>query len=833
MASRYWVGGTASWDGIAGTKWAETSGGPGGFSVPTTADDVFFDALSTGVCTIATGNIGAKSVDCTGFAGTITGTALLTVNGSVTVGTATTWTHTGTVSIEGTGTLTTAGKTFSALAISGAGITVQLGDALNISTRSITVVQGTFTTNNYSVTAGVLVSNNTNTRTINLGSSTVSLSGLTAINFTQVSGLTFNAGTSQINFSAGNVTVVGGVTFYNVSYTVVGAINISGGNTFNNLTIAGRTTVGISVISVSNDQIINGTLTLSVGISPASRTFIRSATIGATRTLTCAAVAALTDVDFRDITIAGAAAPVSGTRLGDGKGNTGITFAAAKTVYWRNATSTGWGSTTATWAATDGGTADATLFPLAQDTAVFPASYPNTGATISITAAYNLGTIDMSARTGNTMTLSCAVSPTVYGSWTNGTGTTLSGVGFISYSGRNTQTITSAGRAFTQGLTIASPGGTVQLADAYASNVSSLGAFFFTHGTFVANDYSVTLTGASSGAFFPGAESRVLSMGSGTWTIAGSNGWSAGSGLVVSGTSVISLTSASAKSFSGGEVQTYPTLNQGGTGTLTINGNNKFSNLTNTAIGRIQFTGGTVNELGAFSINGVSGNLLQLGSTNTTPAILSKPTAWNVGANSTDAGNNTGLSFTGTNPDFLSISYITGVPAGAISVVASGSEATAAVGSIQIVTTARVDTNGVQAQASVGNPSVAFGIRVTLTGVQAQAQLGSLTVTLGAGVPVTGVQAQAQLGTLSAGASNARTSVSGVYVVGSVGTTLVWGLVNDTQPADWHNINDSQDPGWAPVNTEQPADWHNINDSQAPGWVPVSNAQPPSWAPVD
>jgi hypothetical protein len=36
-ASRYWVGGTANWDGTAGTKWALTSGGharAAGFTVP-------------------------------------------------------------------------------------------------------------------------------------------------------------------------------------------------------------------------------------------------------------------------------------------------------------------------------------------------------------------------------------------------------------------------------------------------------------------------------------------------------------------------------------------------------------------------------------------------------------------------------------------------------------------------------------------------------------------------------------------------------------------------------------------------------------------------------
>ena len=44
MADRYWVGGTAAWDGTAGTKWALTSGGAGGQAIPTSADDVFFDA---------------------------------------------------------------------------------------------------------------------------------------------------------------------------------------------------------------------------------------------------------------------------------------------------------------------------------------------------------------------------------------------------------------------------------------------------------------------------------------------------------------------------------------------------------------------------------------------------------------------------------------------------------------------------------------------------------------------------------------------------------------------------------------------------------------------
>ena len=98
MADRYWVGGTASWDGTAGTKWAATSGGAGGESVPTSADDVFFDANSSGTCTVASGNTGAKSVTCTGFTGGLTLGSSLQVSGNFTLVSGMTYTHAGVAS---------------------------------------------------------------------------------------------------------------------------------------------------------------------------------------------------------------------------------------------------------------------------------------------------------------------------------------------------------------------------------------------------------------------------------------------------------------------------------------------------------------------------------------------------------------------------------------------------------------------------------------------------------------------------------------------------------------------------------------------------------------
>jgi hypothetical protein len=46
MADRYWVGGSGTWDTTSTTNWSDTSGGAGGASVPTAADNVFFDSES-------------------------------------------------------------------------------------------------------------------------------------------------------------------------------------------------------------------------------------------------------------------------------------------------------------------------------------------------------------------------------------------------------------------------------------------------------------------------------------------------------------------------------------------------------------------------------------------------------------------------------------------------------------------------------------------------------------------------------------------------------------------------------------------------------------------
>ena len=677
----YWVGGTGNWSST--TKWATSSGGVSGAAIPTSLDTVTFDSASNATAYTATIDGALSIARCAAFtmagpaSGNVTfaGGVQIAFHGNVSfAATGITRTYVGSMDCVGNGsyTFTTNGLTLgSNITITGIDSTWTLGSALNIGSLSLTVTYGIFNTSasNYAITCLALSSSSSNIRSILLNSSLISASGNAL--FGTITNLTFSVGTSQINFSGTNTTFAGGsLTFNNVSFTSAAAtiIGFTGANTFNNLTFTGRTTVGINAVTITANQTINGTLTLGAGTAAAYRTFLASDTIGTPRTLTVNALAAgAADIDFRDIVVTGAAAPLTGTRFGDAKGNSGITFPVAKTVYYRQTGSANWATSgTGSWSLTSGGAFDATAFPLAQDTAVFPAAtYPASGSTTSINASYNIGTIDMSLRTSNLMTLETGTtSPTIYGDWTNGTGITLSGSNQSVFAGRgNTQTITSAAKVFTFPIATSNIGGTVILSDAFSVSASGA-AIVLNNGTFNANNNNVSLTNAAASFSSSNSNIRTLAIGSGTWTIAGTIPWIAAStNLTVTGTGTISLTSASGKTFIGAGVSySGITLNQGGLGTLTISGNNTFANITKTAVGATTINlAATTQTVGAFTAAGTAGNLLTItGTSAASPATLiytgvgvistvdyvvptfvrAYPTTstWFAGANSTNGG---------------------------------------------------------------------------------------------------------------------------------------------------------------------------------------------------
>lgn len=659
MADRYWVGGTASWDGTAGTKWALTSGGAGGQAVPTTADDVFFSSASTGTVTVTTGS--AKSINCTGFTGTITGIGSITVAGSVTLVAGMTYTHTGTVSITGTGTLTTAGKTFGTLSVGG---TVTLGDALNTSTRNVTITLGTFNTNNFNVSCLRFNSTNSNVRAINLGSSTLTVETL---DFTTSTNLTFNAGTSQI--SASTNFRGGSQTFYNVTVspaTVSITTSLTGNNIFNNLTtkFTGGTGAGETACVISGDQIINGTYNCS-GDLFSRRSFIRSNVAGLQRTLTVATFSG-NNCAFRDIALAGAASGSTPTGAGDCDGNSGIVFSAPKTVY-RVGTSNTWFGVSS-WALTSGGSGSDSNFPLGQDAIIIDNGAAPTGALILGTNNANIRSLDCTNRT-SALTLTFTGSSNYYGDLRLSNAiTTASSSGTINFFHRNTvASIVTAGVTVAPSVLVQALNGTVKFLDAYNSTSS----ISLTAGTLDANNFNITVFGFTTS----GTNARTLTMGSGLWTITGSAAsvWDTSTTTNLTfnkDTADISITanSGSGRIFDGGGLS-YNKLIFSGTSindSTTINGANSFtefaSNRTTAYVVRFGTNGNTI---GTWSISGTPGNLVTVNSstatvrrtftlTNVATGIdyLSikdigelSDNKFYVGANSTDGGNNDNVYF--------------------------------------------------------------------------------------------------------------------------------------------------------------------------------------------
>lgn len=204
----------------------------------------------------------------------------------------------------------------------------------------------------------------------------------------------------------------------------------------------------------------------------------------------------------------------------------------------------------------------------------------------------------------------------VYGDFTmSSTMTAPAGTSTITFSGTNAtpRVITTAGVTIDQNVTFNGSGGAWSFADDFS--VGATRTLTLTNGTLDANNKNVSI-----GSFALGSGTKTLALGSGTWTVAGAN-WNANTnvtGLTVSAsTGVISMTSGSTKTFAGGG-KTWPTLNQGGTGALTVQQSNTFTNITNTVQpATITLTAGTTQTVSTFTASGTSGNLITLNSSST------------------------------------------------------------------------------------------------------------------------------------------------------------------------------------------------------------------------
>jgi hypothetical protein len=401
MADRYWVGGSGNWNDTA--RWAATSGGAGGQTVPTAADNAYFDDESdTGSAFTVTVNASSTclnliigdgvTVDALDQTMTLAGSSALAISGSLFFpATNFSRTYSGVITLTGsaaTKTINTNGiqLTTTDLIVNSSGSAYDLQSSLDVG-NYIYIQAGTLNTNDYTLTGGLARTAQPGTATLNLGASTFNLrrmfvnSGITPI--------TINPGTSLTialsSFQSENEAIWAGATWNDFRFDCVefrgqrafeGATNL----TFNNLTISPRTSTGTNVICIAVDLTVSGTLTINSGVTDPSRrvwltsrrapAYISSATNSGRATFTIANIDFGYGVILGAINFAGAATPIDLSSLyaGDNGFVSNVIFPTPKTVYWnlsgnQNFLATG-------WATTPTGTPAAINTPLLQDTAV-------------------------------------------------------------------------------------------------------------------------------------------------------------------------------------------------------------------------------------------------------------------------------------------------------------------------------------------------------------------------------------------------------------------------------------------------------------------------------
>lgn len=632
----FYVGGTGNLATAA--NWSSTSGGAGGAGTPTASTDLVLDANSgTGTVTMN------SAIACNSFNASASSVKTFTVTtaGAMTIGSATAglssvaleWSGFTTVTVAQTGTshsfvstsATAQNVNFAGKTVSGSGVTFNgVGGSWKLTgamttgsgTGVFSLSQGSLNTNAQAVTAGSFSSNVALTRSLTLGTSTITvLNGGVAWNAPTTTGLTLSAASATIVLSGpaavmSHASTTGSAgTFGTVNITGSGAagLNISGGTiaTFNRT----GTAVTTDSLAISGAPVVSSSLTFA-GNSITNRLQVFSNSIGSSRGFHFTGSTQLvSNVDFMDY--AGSGTTLAGASLGDCGNNTGVTFTAAVTRF---AVVAGNWSSTATWSSTSGGAGGSTV-PLPQDTVNFNASSAAGTYTVDLPRMCK----DLNC-TGFTRTLSfnSASGQTIFGNVTLSSGGTFSFPHTTILGGRGSQTLTSAGKQVGQ-IQLAAPGGTYTQQD----NLT-LGSNILTHSEGTWADGGFTF-GAASFASTSGVARAVTA--SGVWTLTGTTPITFTTvALTLSmAASTIIVNSSSACTFAGGG-GTFGNLWQSGAGTLTVTGANSFQEILINANRTLTLPASTTTSITAINSFGNAGNLAVLNSSlSGTQATLSIP----------------------------------------------------------------------------------------------------------------------------------------------------------------------------------------------------------------
>lgn len=358
MASRYWVGGNGNWSD-ATNHWSDSSGGaPGAGFLPTSADNVYFDANSLSAISIVTftSNGECLDFDLSGLTYRLTFTASVTIRqfniyGNVinhaTLSVLPIFSNALRMNLVATSTktITSNGGLMGSINFNGIGGKWILQDAF--SGDYITLTNGELDTNEFDVVLSSQLYTASGTKALILYSNS-----FTARSWSNAypNGFTFTYSTSTVILNAINSSVNGGNTFYNLS--LLGVNDYSAEVNFN------------ANIVVLNSLIIQGFNATN------RRLFLKSSIDLTQRTITASNVY-VENADFMDIKGAGSGDWDLSSILGgsgDAGGNSDIIFTSPITCYWH--VGSGLFSDAQWYSETNGG-GSAVRVPFPQDTAIF------------------------------------------------------------------------------------------------------------------------------------------------------------------------------------------------------------------------------------------------------------------------------------------------------------------------------------------------------------------------------------------------------------------------------------------------------------------------------
>ena len=608
-----------------------------------------------------------------------------------------------------TQTIQTSGVTISApITLNGVSSTFQLIDNLTIpSTATFTLTFGTLDvgTNSATLTCGLFSSSNGNTRRLSFGSSgkivtngtgtvwdTSLYTGLTVSGTTKVyiSNSTatattvspgtqteansisyfFNAGSYSLALSAASVLAYDFTGFSgtvsNTAQTIFASLTLSSTATYtagaNTWTFAG--TSPSSTITSSGKTLSCPVTFNNTGGGTSGWVLQDAMTVAATQTVTLSAGY----INLNGKTLTTGFFNASGTTargIQFGSGN--ITLNGAGGTLWTTATSTNFSTTGTQTVNVSYSGATATTITMGAVSGANSISFNFTTGTYALTmSSGNWRSLNFTGFSGTVSN----VAQGLYGSMTlSSTATFTAGANawtFLATSGP--LTLNTNGKTVDWPITI-SASASVSYALQGAFTLGSTRTLTHNSGTVDLNGKtlsagaSYTTGSGTKNLAFNGGTLVCPSGGSTAFNNVNPTGFTTTAGI---GTGTISMTAAVAKTFVGGGSTYNCTLNQGGAGALTITGANTFTNITNTAQpATVTFPASTTNTFTSFSLSGTAGNLITINSsTSGTQATVSQAAGtvtvnylsikdsaatggatWNAGANSTNAGNNTGWIF--------------------------------------------------------------------------------------------------------------------------------------------------------------------------------------------